>query len=616
MNLVVYMDAEFSGTSEAHVTPICAALDIWEEGKHKCTKEYWVWKDENKRLALRCFLEELSELGATIVSFAYNAECRFMSSIGVDPKIFPNAIDLYLEYRMLGNHLSEVTYGKHLVDGEVKYLKPPPRYKQDKEELPEGQSYQQIQFNLAAASYKFLGVIRDTKHKDDMRELCIRGVDFTDEEAKAIMQYCVEDTRHLHALHEKMWRLLKKKVGECEGGVKEYELRAEQHIRADYARRSALMEDLGYPVDVPAMKRLAENIPYLLRELQRDVNRQLEGVIPFKVFRWDKKDQCFVRNVALVLEHLEAQYGDMWPERTDAKRISISEEALSKMISDRHSFRPTLVDQLYRFARFQQSINGFRPPKDSEKKTIWESLGSDGRVRPYMGIYGSQSSRSQPKATGFIFLKSAVFRGLVAPSPGRAIVSSDFGSQEHLVAAILSGDKKMVEAYKSGDVYLALAKLAKAVPQDATKKTHAAERDRFKSSCIAGGTLVRVRGLGWVPMREVPEGSEVWNGSHWARFEERKYMGQKPVVQISTALLTGDHLIWGNHGWVEAREVSERLGAGHKVATAAREIQGPDLSWSEIWKMGGSILRAAVQGVSHSSRKAVLLLRGFRRNTQ
>lgn len=495
MSLIVYVDSEYGRTAEPHVTPICCALDVWEDGKRKYTADFWVWRDEEQQQALWNLLSDLAKDGATIVSFAYNAECRFFTSIGLDPLHFPKAIDLYLEYRMLGNHLAEVTYGKHLVDGKVKFLKPPPRYKQDKEELPEGQSYQQIQFSLASASFKFLGVQRDTKHKDLMRELCIRGGPFTEEEAQAIMQYCVEDTKHLHDLHEAMWKLLKKKVGECEGGVKDYELRAEQHIRADYARRSALMEDLGYPVDVPAMRRLSDNIPYLIRELQRDVNKQLEGVIPFKVFEWDKKTQSFKRNVKLILEHLEAQYGDMWPERTETKQISISEEALSKMISDRHSFRPTLVDQLYRFARFQQSINGFRPPKDSEKKTIWDSLGSDGRVRPYLGIYGAQSSRTQPAATGFIFLKSAVFRGLVAPRKGRVIVASDYGQQEFLVAAILSGDKKMLEAYKSGDVYLYFAKDTGAVPKEATKKSHPEMRDRYKSSVLGMSYLMGCKGL-------------------------------------------------------------------------------------------------------------------------
>lgn len=493
--LYVLLDTEFFNSSEAHVAPVCCTLDVWKEGKRQYTTDFWTYENPEEEQALWGLLDDLATDGATIVSFAYAAECRFLSAIGFDPKRFPKAIDLYLEYRMLGNHLADIAYGKHLVDGKEKFLKPPPKYK-EKEELDEGQSYQQIQFSLASASYKFLGVNRDTKHKDLMREVIIRGGPYSPEDQKHIMEYCREDTVHLRALHEAMWKRLKRQVSECEGGVSDATLMKEQYLRADYARRTALMEDLGYPVDVPAMRRLSANIPFLLRELQRDVNSQLSGVVPFKVFEWDKKTQTFSRNVKLITDHLEAQYGDMWPERSDkTNKVSLSEEALAKMASGRHSFKPTLVDQLYRFARFQQSINGFRPPKDTEKKTIWDSLGSDGRVRPYMGIYGAQSSRSQPSATGFIFLKSAVFRGLVAPRKGRVIVASDFGQQEFLVAALLSADKRMLEAYKSGDVYLYFAKSTGAVPKDATKKSHPEMRDRYKSSVLGISYLMSSKGL-------------------------------------------------------------------------------------------------------------------------
>ena len=53
------------------------------------------------------------------------------------------------------------------------------------------------------------------------------------------------------------------------------------------------------------------------------------------------------------------------------------------------------------------------------------------------------------------------------------------------IAAALSGDRNMLDAYNSGDSYLAFAKQAKAVPEDATKKSHGKERDLFKA-CVLG----------------------------------------------------------------------------------------------------------------------------------
>lgn len=48
-----------------------------------------------------------------------------------------------------------------------------------------------------------------------------------------------------------------------------------------------------------------------------------------------------------------------------------------------------------------------------------------------------------------------------------------------------SGDPAMMEAYRSGDPYLAFAKQAGAVPSSATKTTHKAEREQFKACGLA-----------------------------------------------------------------------------------------------------------------------------------
>ena len=76
-------------------------------------------------------------------------------------------------------------------------------------------------------------------------------------------------------------------------------------------------------------------------------------------------------------------------------------------------------------------------------------------------------------------------RGLIRPNPGFGIAYIDWSQQEFGIAAALSGDPLMQEAYLSGDPYLAFAKQAGAVPSDATKKTHKAEREQFKACVLA-----------------------------------------------------------------------------------------------------------------------------------
>jgi DNA polymerase-1 len=58
-------------------------------------------------------------------------------------------------------------------------------------------------------------------------------------------------------------------------------------------------------------------------------------------------------------------------------------------------------------------------------------------------------------------------------------------TQEFGIAAALSGDPAMIDAYVSGDPYLAFGKQAGRIPPDGTKETHKGEREQFKA-CVLG----------------------------------------------------------------------------------------------------------------------------------
>jgi hypothetical protein len=107
-------------------------------------------------------------------------------------------------------------------------------------------------------------------------------------------------------------------------------------------------------------------------------------------------------------------------------------------------------------------------------------VGRDGRNRTLLSAFRAQTGRNQPSNTKFIFGPSTWLRGLIRPEPGRAVAYLDWSQQELAIAAALSGDRKMQEAYVSGDFYLTFAKMAGAVPAEATKRTHAAQREQFK----------------------------------------------------------------------------------------------------------------------------------------
>jgi hypothetical protein len=108
------------------------------------------------------------------------------------------------------------------------------------------------------------------------------------------------------------------------------------------------------------------------------------------------------------------------------------------------------------------------------------AVGADGRNRVLLSAFAARTGRNQPSNARFIFGPSTWLRSLIRPGSGRAMAYVDWSAQELGIAAALSGDEAMQEAYLSGDPYIWLARRVGAVPPYATKKTHAGEREQFK----------------------------------------------------------------------------------------------------------------------------------------
>jgi DNA polymerase-1 len=112
------------------------------------------------------------------------------------------------------------------------------------------------------------------------------------------------------------------------------------------------------------------------------------------------------------------------------------------------------------------------------------AVGTDGRNRVPLRPFASKTGRNQPSTSKFIFGPATWVRGLIRPTEGMALAYVDYEQQEFGIAAALSGDRNMKEAYRSGDPYLTFAKQTGAVPTDATKESHRDLRDRFKQCAL------------------------------------------------------------------------------------------------------------------------------------
>ena len=470
----LFIDFEFNSTSEPLLNVVCVAFQL-DDGP---IQSIWL-QDVEGRQRFADLFELWVESDVTFVAFYAAAEARSLLGLEIDPTRV-RWVDLWIEYRMLMNHSHELECGKQLIKGEVKHVNIPiPKWDRDDNWSSGGKA----EVSLAACTYKLLGVQIDFGHKNETRDLIIHNMKWTLDEEIQILEYCESDIKYLPIIFKKIYGML---YSRYEPQHRE-SINAEILNRGDYAVATAKMEGLGYPLDYEATKAFADCVGDILFEMQCEVAKRFPNENPFLKH---KTQNVHVQKKVKLQKWVEAQGHSGWT-LTDKGALSLKAEAFEKFY-DRNGDQTKFGNGFLRYLYQKKTLNGFSA---NSKKSIWDSVGSDERVRPYFGIFRAQSSRSQPGATGYILLKSKWMRVLLQPRPGKCIVAIDYSQQEFLIAAILSQDQNMLDAYASGDVYFHTAKLAGAVPKNAIRSDHEEVRDKFKSTVLGIQYLMGASGL-------------------------------------------------------------------------------------------------------------------------
>jgi hypothetical protein len=302
---------------------------------------------------------------------------------------------------------------------------------------------------LGAMSYFGLDAI-DAAEKDAMRQLAMRGGPWSEHERGALLDYCQTDV-------DALARLLPAMLPKIDF--------PRALIRGRYMTASARMESAGVPIDVPALTKIRMNWDSLQERLIAQIDQNY-GVYNGRTFKADR-----------------------WEAWLNARGISWPRLPSGSLALDDDTFRE--------LARSHPEVGPIRELRTSLSQLRLNELavGSDGRNRCLLSAFGSRTGRNQPSNTRFIFGPAVWLRGLIRPKPGSAIAYLDYEQQEFGIGAALSGDRAMMDAYRSGDPYLAFARQAGAVPPDATKHSHAAERDRFKVCALAVQYGMEAEGL-------------------------------------------------------------------------------------------------------------------------
>lgn len=496
----VFIDFEFNKTKEHVINLVCCHIlaitfSSSNEGEEFFEKSFWLHNDKQEQLKLKKIIQGYRDLGFLFVSYNVIAEARSMMALGLDPVKF-KWVDLYLEYKMITNQCNKYAYGEQLIKGRIVTTKPYDKYvsklEEDRNTKPE--------HNMYACIFKLFGENKNTEHKEAMRNLIISNTtEFTEEHKKQILEYCESDVELLGEILLRIDLILisfsiDNKL--IDPKTKKYLYEDERLTRGKYSALSALMESAGYPIDVVAAHNLYLNSQTILNNTIREIRKEHPNI---DAFEWSKKTKKFIIKekpmrdwVATFLAEDEHR---KW-KKTKLGQVSLSIESFEEYFNYEGECPNDFGSMYLKYLKTKRSLNGFIPTgKKAGKKILSDYIGSDGRVRPYMNIYGTQTSRSAPSAISFIPAKSKWMRALIMPNPGYAIAAIDYSSQEFLINALLSEDDAMLKAYEGGDPYLYFAKKAGAVPPDGKKEDYKRQRNLFKATTLAVGYGMKGKSL-------------------------------------------------------------------------------------------------------------------------
>lgn len=468
---LIGFDTEFFDSQEAQMTVVAAVLVYPTEIKR------YNLLDNIEINRFKLDMECIKRNEDTLVAHAVGAESRSLISLGINPLDF-KWVDTYVEFLMLCNSNDKYQYGPYLADaGEERYsYAPDPSLTEEEKEL-DFQDHTETPKSLVGAVYKLLGVKLDQEQKEVMRGLILsKDLDQIKANMDDILEYCESDTVYLVRLYEALFKALE------EEGLADFH--KDQLMRGRYSASVGLSENMGIPINLKLLQKIIDKTPEILESHKGEVN----AIFPYFVPETQRPPKQF-KNGRLFHYKPEPARKDQGAYQTYVESLSIPDfprTKTGKFKSDKDTLETWGywggLEALWRYNKVESSLKWFN--KDNKNGFFDRFSFLDECVRPYYGIFGTQTGRNAAKAKTFPLAMSSWLRSIVQPKLGSFIIGSDFSQQEVYVAAILSKDQNLLDAYNSGDVYLAFAKQAGLVPEDATKSTHKLERMLCKSTVL------------------------------------------------------------------------------------------------------------------------------------
>ena len=293
--------------------------------------------------------------------------------------------------------------------------------------------------------------------KEAMRDLVLSGGPWSEAEKEAILKYCTADVQALVELVKAM--------------QKDIDLETAL-FRGRFMQKISEMEFNGIPIDVENFEKIRSSWPLLLEKLIEEVDKSF-GVYDGTVFKQDKFADYVKRN------------GMLWP-RTPIGRYELSDATFRAKAEQ--------YPQLSELRELRSTL--------SQTRNLGLTVGIDGRNRCMLSPFRSKTGRSQPSNQKFIYGPAKWVRHLIKPEEGNAVAYVDYSQQEWAIAGKLSNCQAMMDCYLADDPYIEFARMAKAVPKNATKASHPVQRQQFKVCAL--GVLFGLTGEGMARKLGIP----------------------------------------------------------------------------------------------------------------
>jgi hypothetical protein len=297
-------------------------------------------------------------------------------------------------------------------------------------------------YSLAGALRYFCEPELDTAHKTGMRERILQGPPFSGAEAQAFLDYCEDDVRALARLFTHIVPTI----------------RSLPHalFRAKFQWVMAQTERRGVPMDLPTLSRIRRQWTGMQCDLVTEIDRW------FGIYEIDENGVPHWRKENF--EDYVRRNGMAWP-RYQSGALDETDQTFREM-AGKYPFIEPLRELRYSLSKLR--LNDLQ-------------VGTDARNRTLLGAYGTKTGRNAPSNTRFVFSPAKWIRFLITPPPGSVLIHRDYKQQEVRIAAILSGDKALLEACESGDCYLGIATQLGFVAESVSPAELRAVRTLFKT---------------------------------------------------------------------------------------------------------------------------------------